>query len=1039
MAVSNYIPYGCQYKIDKLDNVVYIVAKNEIGSIRIDNGDAYVDGVGYYNAIDCLSVSLSENESLDERYEFVHTVNFSVRGYLKIGDLNDYYIMVRDKNDTYWLVNPYFKIKYTYTYTLDYNSNHTDYVASAKSNFPLLQVKNFTANNVKPCNAYDYCSIDVLAINVAAYSKYSNDKVIYTNDGFSVVKYQKNSCVFTEQYDGSSLSHTVKFNISFDDYKSSWHYNLLEFTDNKYAAVISTKCGVNIACGFDDGLQPSYTVTANDNQSINNIEIVLSDIHSTEVLLNMPSELPFEHDSGTTWNVIPSEYTCINSTTGVYTLRQEYDVFGNPLNNYMCLEGFEERYSEYHIVGTFSDQEQFYCPKCKAEECSIQTSMPNVIEFYNTGCKSFTIKSNSDFSITSDSQYIAVSPSSGSAYTLYTINVCNTQVPTDTAQAYQLVVNYCDGHEKRFNVRVSEEPVTDCLPQGNNYEISVYAQNVVIPTTCCIRDVSASCCCTDFQIQNGFVKFRVENNDSGVERTITLTLTKCDGTTVTAYLHQKPYYTKWVYQGEQCHDDEWCSWDRMYSGETSDNINTPTSVVRYRNCEPSSKCSQAQYKWENMNPQTDFICSDCGAQYKWENMNPQTDYICNDCQVEPQYRWVNLDPAVDYYCSGTTKYYKQQLQISVDGGVTWENISPAEYQRGGIAQTQSTDCGYVPTVQYRWIQTDNTICVEQSSFLGKFKATYNDGRTYSAGCTSQNETLAQGDVRLIDYRYTAMTEAIIGDCVTTIGTGAFDDCDSLTSATIGNSVRSIDSSAFAYCDILPSITIPNSVTSIGNAAFYHCPSLTSITIPNSVTNIGSHAFHDCRSLASVTIGSGVTSIGDNNFSTCPSLTSITISNSVTRILHEAFAGCTSLPSITIPNSVTRIGEFAFSNCTSLTSVTIGSGVTTIDKDAFYGCTSLPSITIPNSVTNIGNDAFGHCTSLTSVTIGSGVTYIESWAFSMCSGLTSITCNAVTPPTLGSNVFNKTNNCPIYVPSESVNAYKTASGWSTYANRIQPIP
>ena len=985
MAVSNYIPYPCQYKIDQLDNVVYIVNKEGIGSIHIDNGDAYVDGVGYYNAIDCLSVSLSENESLDERYEFVHTVNFSVRGYLKISDLNDYYIMVRDKNDTYWLVNPYFKIKYTYTYTLDYNSNHTDYVASAKSNFPLLQVKNFTANNVKPCNAYDYCSIDVLTINVSAYSKYSNDKVIYTNDGFSVVKYQKNSCVFTEQYDGSSLSHTVKFNISFDDYKSSWHYNLLEFTDNKYAAVISTKCGVNIACGFDDGLQPSYTVTANDNQSINNIEIVLSDIHSTEVLLNMPSELPFEHDSGTTWNVIPSEYTCINSTTGVYTLRQEYDAFGNPLNNYMCLEGFEERYSEYHIVGTFSDQEQFYCPKCKAEECSIQTSMPNVIEFYNTSCKSFTIKSDSDFSITSDSQYITVSPSSGSAYTLYTINVCNTQVPTDTAQAYQLVVNYCDGYEKRFNVRVSEEPVTDCLPQGNNYEISVYAQNVVIPTTCCIRDVSASCCCTDFQIQNGFVKFRVENNDSGAERTITLTLTKCDGTTVTAYLRQKPYYTKWVYQGEQCHNDEWCSWDRMYSGETSDNINTPTSVVRYRDCEPSSRCSQAQYKWENMNPQTDYICSDCEAQYKWENMNPQTDYICNDCQVEPQYRWINLDPTIDYYCSGTTKYYKQQLQISVDGGVTWENISPAEYQWGGIAQTQSTDCGYVPTVQYkwenmnpqtdywcdncpiepiyRWIQTDDTICVEQPTpvqyrwinldpavdyycsgttkyykqqkqisydsgttwedvvpaeyqwggtaetqstdcgyvppvFNGKFKATYSDGRTYSAACDGNTE-LTTATTKPSGYEYSAMTSAEIGDCI----------------------------------------------TSIGRVVFYGCSGLLSVTIPNSVTDIGTRAFDECSRLTSVTIGSGVTSIGNA---------------------------------------------------------------------AFQWCTSLSSVTIPNSVTSIGNSAFYRCTNLT-----------------------SITCNATTPPTLGSEAFDG-STCPIYVPEASVEAYKSASGWSDYASRIQAI-
>jgi hypothetical protein len=41
--------------------------------------------------------------------------------------------------------------------------------------------------------------------------------------------------------------------------------------------------------------------------------------------------------------------------------------------------------------------------------------------------------------------------------------------------------------------------------------------------------------------------------------------------------------------------------------------------------------------------------------------------------------------------------------------------------------------------------------------------------------------------------------------------------------------------------------------------------------------------------------------------------------------------------------------------------------------------------------------------------------------------------------LGNNAFYNTNNCPIYVPSASVNAYKSASGWSTYASRIQAIP
>ena len=72
-------------------------------------------------------------------------------------------------------------------------------------------------------------------------------------------------------------------------------------------------------------------------------------------------------------------------------------------------------------------------------------------------------------------------------------------------------------------------------------------------------------------------------------------------------------------------------------------------------------------------------------------------------------------------------------------------------------------------------------------------------------------------------------------------------------------------------------------------------------------------------------------------------------------------------------------------------------------------------------------------------IPNGVTTIEDYAFYQCSSLTSITVNATTPPTLGGeNCFDNTNNCQIYVPAGSVNAYKTATNWSEYASRIQAI-
>ena len=163
---------------------------------------------------------------------------------------------------------------------------------------------------------------------------------------------------------------------------------------------------------------------------------------------------------------------------------------------------------------------------------------------------------------------------------------------------------------------------------------------------------------------------------------------------------------------------------------------------------------------------------------------------------------------------------------------------------------------------------------------------------------------------------------------------------------------------------------------------------------------------------------------------------------VTSIENDAFSNCSSLTSITIPDSVTSIGDWAFSNCSSLTSVTIGNSVTSIGEYAFYGCSSLTSITIPDSVTSIGYGTFTGCTSLTSVTIGNSVTEIGWHAFNLCKSLTSVYCKPTTPPTGGVYMFSyydsgyKPIGCKIYVPRNSVSAYKAKQYWSDYASSIE---
>ncbi len=272
--------------------------------------------------------------------------------------------------------------------------------------------------------------------------------------------------------------------------------------------------------------------------------------------------------------------------------------------------------------------------------------------------------------------------------------------------------------------------------------------------------------------------------------------------------------------------------------------------------------------------------------------------------------------------------------------------------------------------------------------------------------------------------------------ITSVGDYAFRDRSSLTSVTIPNSVTTIGEYAFGYCSSLTSITIPNSVTTIGSSAFHDCRSLTSVTIPDSVTIIGSTAFYKCSSLTSVTIPDSVTIIGSTAFKECSSLTSVTIGDSVTTIGDYAFSGCSSLTSVTIPDSVTTIGDNAFYWCSSLTSVTIPDGVTSIGNSAFSGCSSLTSVTIPDSVTTIGSYAFQSCAILEQVVIGSGVKNIDSDAFRYCYVLNDISIKATTPPSIYATSFSDIGTSPIfYVPTESVEAYKSASYWSDYADAI----
>lgn len=272
------------------------------------------------------------------------------------------------------------------------------------------------------------------------------------------------------------------------------------------------------------------------------------------------------------------------------------------------------------------------------------------------------------------------------------------------------------------------------------------------------------------------------------------------------------------------------------------------------------------------------------------------------------------------------------------------------------------------------------------------------------------------------YRCTGLTGIVIGSKIFLIEYNNFYDCHGLLSIVVDSNNKNYDSRNNCNAIIVSrdnmlllgciNTIIPNTVKSIGNNAFYNVP-LVNITIPDSVTSIGTRTFNGCKNLTSIEIPNSVTSIGDNAFNNCSSLASVILGNGLTRINNSLFSGCSKLLNITMGNSVTRIGDSAFYNCSSLVNIIIPNNVTTIGQNAFTNCSGLTNIIIPDNVTNIGFSVF-----------------------SGCYNLTKITMKPINPPTLAnSSAIPDNDTLIIEVPSASLDAYKTATNWSIFADKM----
>lgn len=156
-------------------------------------------------------------------------------------------------------------------------------------------------------------------------------------------------------------------------------------------------------------------------------------------------------------------------------------------------------------------------------------------------------------------------------------------------------------------------------------------------------------------------------------------------------------------------------------------------------------------------------------------------------------------------------------------------------------------------------------------------------------------------------------------------------------------------------------------------------------------------------------------------------------------LEGNFNRCTALASFKLPSSITNIGSKTFYNCSALTgslSISVDNTGTETFRNTRYTNVTVDCITL-------GDSAFRGISTLRTADVSTRCTSVGGAAFN-ASGSRSDKCtyyfHSATPPTLAnSNAFTTNYINKIYVPAASVNVYRTAANWSTFASYIEAIP
>ncbi len=785
MAVNNYIRNKCNYNINKLSNDIYLYDfKSPILDYITDENETNATSNAIKGAcyqIYCETVEYTSTSSNDNRFSFENTLTVTIleekeETFYNLLDKiikGSWMVLFKNVDGDIFIMNGEYPVMVSYQYV--FNDEKTPNILTITfkvlQNVPTLNYRaSIDVSDIwrsKPCG-YNASRIESLKMIDKKRCEFDTNSFIITQKGEGALKdieFNPLSMSFTDSFDGQEYTHTLSFSIPFDSYIYFFHYNLLEYLDNRYYALITTTNGNHIFSGFRRGLFPAYTI--NSSEGIINITLTSkSNDHST-ISANEYTLITVEFKE-----YIKLFGECIDNNY-TYTLLQEKNT-----DNYYCLNGFESEYPDYNIVESYNKFDtKFgfklidYSYDC-LNECAINGLPSSIVFSKNVTSKTYTVSSKCDISFEYDN-------------TLCTVDY----------QGTTLTVNNLSENEGTYTINVISEDGTVykilCLVTFNvdadqTIHITAQEQKVTVNPINGITNITSvdtTLRYTPNQYGNGYV-FSVPRNNSTAETVnYTITIKYNDNTTETILIIQDKLYEALIATDQQqCYDGDLYTMYKRLIGYTEDSISIEGGFVKGELLENDSISCETYDQKENI----DSICYE-GHLYdivkyslQGVTIKEQAELDGESCTDVGYDKWIiNTGKTI---CVDGLPYYKEELWISNDNSKFYI-LYPIEERASTVEAPESNICNVVGDIDktvYKWVYTNGSYCLEDTDVEGvdyncekTSDVTYIEGDKSTYMCYKGNKyrvianlisTHCDGDYRVYGYQQGSLIEENCEEC-----------------------------------------------------------------------------------------------------------------------------------------------------------------------------------------------------------------------------------------------------------------------------------